>query len=72
MGEPPANAARSAAERYRQMARELWHRAGQFRSSEARQQLFELAIRYKLMAEHVDARSRFIPPKGLGIWPRES
>jgi hypothetical protein len=28
----------------------------EFRSSEARQQLFELAIRYELMAEHVDAR----------------
>jgi len=56
MGEPPANAGRSEGERYREMARELRDRARQFRSSEARQQLLDLAIRYELMAEHVDAR----------------
>jgi hypothetical protein len=57
MEEPQANAVPADSEHYREMARKLRELAGEFRFPGARQELLDLALRYKRRADNLDARS---------------
>ena len=57
MEEPQAAPERSDRDHYRDMARKLRELARQYRFPGARQELFQLALRYELRADQLDARN---------------